>query len=718
MVKTRTVVQTRTHAQKYFQKLAKHNPSDGDRELFSSVEKSGHGDKKSTLSNKKSSRRSESPPEPPSSSDIIRIPARRTVFSDTPLKTEASYYPLDNEQLQPYEPISTPTNSDFPHLSLPPPRLDFPAPSPAACGKRKHIELKAAQILASGGATSAPIDIESAKLLSKMKEESIERSVNSGKRFRSSELSLSIINPEGLLMNEVTEPGTPWDKEITALAAKSSNNRDETSRMIQVSTPSEQRKFVEKIRSLIKQADQQGLIDIFQAVELKAARELEIDSNSESAESNQDLKSFPTNHHELIGRSLNLIKESQISLIMEALQIDANGSIIEICKLLMDYGASVTFTDAQGNTALHYAALIGNERVGKLLLAKGCPVNAVNNDGDAAVHLAAKAAHGPFLEMLASLGANFHLRNGNALSPMDLAGYNSKDPGEREVLRRLMLSAEPRLRTLILYHQDFLEHTARRPSDWEGPDRLRNVMSRVRDRKEFPEYELEVSSQFEKADVELLGRVHSPEYLAFVNDLSKQVKSNNEGVAFPAPVPFTPQVQKHIMRQPSTELKLAENCDTSFSSGTLNAARRAAGAVAHAVDRVMLGRNRNVFCAVRPPGHHAGYRGLLDGADSCGFCIFNNVAAGALHALTEHQCERVAIIDIDVHHGNGTEDIVRRYQHPSRLFFFSLHLFDQEPTIKYQFYPGTGSVDDHVSFSSSFTSLSGIFANLLLVVGT
>ena len=73
--------------------------------------------------------------------------------------------------------------------------------------------------------------------------------------------------------------------------------------------------------------------------------------------------------------------------------------------------------------------------------------------------------------------------------------------------------------------------------------------------------------------------------------------------------------------------------------------------MAHAVDSVLLGRNRNAFCVVRPPGHHAGHRGLLDGAKSCGFCIFNNVAAGALHALEGQFCERVAIIDIDVHHG-------------------------------------------------------------------
>lgn len=64
---------------------------------------------------------------------------------------------------------------------------------------------------------------------------------------------------------------------------------------------------------------------------------------------------------------------------------------------------------------------------------------------------------------------------------------------------------------------------------------------------------------------------------------------------------------------------------------------------------------------MRPPGHHAGYDGLLADASSHGFCIFNSVAAGALHALEAHKCPRVAIVDIDVHHGNGTEEIVRRY---------------------------------------------------------
>lgn len=117
---------------------------------------------------------------------------------------------------------------------------------------------------------------------------------------------------------------------------------------------------------------------------------------------------------------------------------------------------------------------------------------------------------------------------------------------------------------------------------------------------------------------------------------------------------------------------------------------------------VLVGRSRNAFCVVRPPGHHAGINGLLDGGESCGFCIFNNVAAGALYAIQEDQlvCERCAIVDIDVHHGNGTEEIVRKCHDPSKLFFFSIHLYDNDKKKKnpnqfaYKFYPGTGDTDD------------------------
>lgn len=107
--------------------------------------------------------------------------------------------------------------------------------------------------------------------------------------------------------------------------------------------------------------------------------------------------------------------------------------------------------------------------------------------------------------------------------------------------------------------------------------------------------------------------------------------------------------------------------DTAMNSHTLSAALHAAGAVVRATDMVIGGEADNAFCNVRPPGHHARRRQAM------GFCFFNNVAVGATHALVAHGLERVAIVDFDVHHGNGTEDIfagddrvmmVSTFQHP------------------------------------------------------
>jgi acetoin utilization deacetylase AcuC-like enzyme len=114
--------------------------------------------------------------------------------------------------------------------------------------------------------------------------------------------------------------------------------------------------------------------------------------------------------------------------------------------------------------------------------------------------------------------------------------------------------------------------------------------------------------------------------------------------------------------------------DTTMSAGSAEAALRCAGAVTAAVDAVMGGKVHNAFCAVRPPGHHA------ERARPMGFCLFNNVAVGALHARRVHGLDRIAVVDFDVHHGNGTQDI---FSDDPDLFYASTH---QHPL-----YPGTGS---------------------------
>lgn len=114
--------------------------------------------------------------------------------------------------------------------------------------------------------------------------------------------------------------------------------------------------------------------------------------------------------------------------------------------------------------------------------------------------------------------------------------------------------------------------------------------------------------------------------------------------------------------------------DTAMNPHTWNAILRGAGAAIAATDAVIAGELENAFCAVRPPGHHACHDRAM------GFCIFNNVAIAARHALERHGLQRVAIVDFDVHHGNGTEDIFTGDERVLMVSFF------QHP-----FYPYSGS---------------------------
>jgi len=129
--------------------------------------------------------------------------------------------------------------------------------------------------------------------------------------------------------------------------------------------------------------------------------------------------------------------------------------------------------------------------------------------------------------------------------------------------------------------------------------------------------------------------------------------------------------------------KTAENApawldlDTAVSAGSYRTALLAAGGVLQCVDSICLGKLRRVFAFVRPPGHHA------DRGRACGFCLFNNIALAAAYARLKYKLERIAIVDIDVHHGNGTQSCF--YQDPGVLYLSS-HQFP--------FFPGTGDFDE------------------------
>ncbi|AYF02383.1 acetoin utilization protein [Paracoccus yeei] len=119
------------------------------------------------------------------------------------------------------------------------------------------------------------------------------------------------------------------------------------------------------------------------------------------------------------------------------------------------------------------------------------------------------------------------------------------------------------------------------------------------------------------------------------------------------------------------------DADTYLSPGSLAAARHAVGGVCAAVDAVLAGQAPNAFVAMRPPGHHT------ERTKAMGFCIFNAIAIGALRALDHHGLDRVAVLDFDVHHGNGTQDLL--WNEP-RALFASTH---QHPL-----YPGTGAAGE------------------------
>jgi acetoin utilization deacetylase AcuC-like enzyme len=154
--------------------------------------------------------------------------------------------------------------------------------------------------------------------------------------------------------------------------------------------------------------------------------------------------------------------------------------------------------------------------------------------------------------------------------------------------------------------------------------------------------------------------------------------------------------EEHVARVAATHGRgFRFDPDTFAGPRSYEAARVAAGAVVDAVARVLAGEADRVFCAVRPPGHHA------EANRAMGFCLFNNVAVGAAHALA-HGVSRVLIVDLDVHHGNGTQQIF--YEDP-RVLYMSSHA--------YPFYPGTGALDEMGEGAGT-----GFTVNLPLPAGT
>ena len=197
--------------------------------------------------------------------------------------------------------------------------------------------------------------------------------------------------------------------------------------------------------------------------------------------------------------------------------------------------------------------------------------------------------------------------------------------------------------TLIISHKDCLSHIE--PTG--HPEQVMRLLEVVK-RLKFEEFKNLIWKEAPIATNEQILLGHSKKYVEFIENIQKS---------------------NHI-----THL----DADTYFGKGSLNAAKRGVGANISAVNAVMSGDFNNAFSAIRPPGHHA------ETEKAMGFCIFGNVAIAAKYAIENHKLKRVAVVDFDVHHGNGTQEIL--WDDPN-ILFVSTH---QMPL-----WPGSGTHEEH-----------------------
>ncbi len=210
-----------------------------------------------------------------------------------------------------------------------------------------------------------------------------------------------------------------------------------------------------------------------------------------------------------------------------------------------------------------------------------------------------------------------------------------------------MTVTEERTRTALIYDDRYLQHKTG-SGHHEAPDRLKIALTSLRD---YGLLERRTCRIFQPrpATVEEVTAVHDADYVDEIRQFCRQGGGRYDG-------------------------------DTSLSPESYDVALLAAGGALKACELVYSGRVVNAFALVRPPGHHAGISGRTLRASSVGFCVFNNVAIAAAHLLREKLAERVAILDIDVHHGNGSQEI---FEGTSKVLYLSMH----EDGI----YPGTGA---------------------------
>jgi Deacetylases, including yeast histone deacetylase and acetoin utilization protein len=314
----------------------------------------------------------------------------------------------------------------------------------------------------------------------------------------------------------------------------------------------------------------------------------------------------------------------------------ASSKTIITQMLLNTPGIEVDVTDNYGHSPLHVASSRGNWQVVRLLLAAGANAQLKDQRGLTAGLLALKKGMAIPNDVNAALG----------LSTIPPSIDSICMPPKRDLI------IDPEGSTFLICHELCSQHLTcppirRNNSDTADPPpenvhRLSVLLDEQTGILRSAEFDnVKWEGDCRRASIADVLKVHEFKYVEHISQLCSEIPDHPSAIA-------------HL------------DSDTGISRWSFEAAMRAAGSVCEAVDRVMAGDFRNAFCAIRPPGHHAGPRGVVkcekDPEGSHGFCLLNNVAIGAAYARSMYRndgIKKVAIIDFDVHHGNGTEAVIR-----------------------------------------------------------
>jgi len=702
-VKTRTVVQTRTHAQKYFQKLQKaveggDGKADADDMGLAPETKRASSQKKkkprsipSIASVSKQNRRGSSATL--SAAQVISgfssQPTVATFGSGTsPQSAAAMGFQSQQQPRHGFSMTETPfssysgaygsaipsTDGWMAHAGVkivaPDPqasmkRGDFPEPSPAATGKRKLAEIAAARMLAGvagvshvtedkdGPPTPPPTPGNGSLDMKNAPPPPLMFGGDTGGSFASRKgLSLQIVNPEslGITFQEQQKrkreaggagsPFTPWEGQLEALVSEKKAREEESNIENDEKIPGSNNAGHITLHPVCGLGTSSGRSRLHQSI------------------CDLDVESLKSHLGVLANLSEGVLQRQDdagycplhTACAMSMARPENAAQVGEMVRLLLGAGADPTREDGQGNTALHWSARAGDRHVTEVLLLKNCPLDAKNRSGETALHWAMRAgAYGiQVVSVLLENGARPGILNSDFRRPVDVAAegfldergspaaLKAKDTvqqrktmsreykkalrdtaASRRDARANLLIRSAQSRTLVLHHPECLDHIPKSASDWEAPDRITSIMRRVFPSSDptgatetsgiFP-HEVTVSKEFERAKLDVLSRIHSTEYLSFVNELSKDLEKqvrdsggstmdeSEHGFTSPPVVPFTPMVQRTMIKVAEASVKLGANSDTSFSAGSLRAARRATGAVQHAVDWYVFQANVRKRC--------------------------------------------------------------------------------------------------------------------------